>query len=672
MAESRLRDPIKNLEQTAYDLAYYIRHVNQTEFLSIMSEVRKEYGAPRDSWFWFIFYSRARVSKIDSTIEEFRNANRDVKPETPANYAENHASKTSTTTESSPGSTAQVEVSKPKTTMEAVVELLKEGGWEDTSANTKLLERLIKKLHGYNPNFILIERERIILRDLLLEAIEHRIQAENKLKEEELKLDQINQEKLRKEREILNLQLDLLRKQEELIESEKQLTVLKQKQKTTDAEIIKTENTQQDMLKDFQVKLKDIEQEKVERENELRKLNELKQERESELESARQKLLLLNPEFDIKTLSIEEIETIMQEAKKVGEAAVWTYLKEKDEIKRKKEELEKMRGQLAKAKIALAGKTLNGVMAMVPLTKEQEEQAKKEEEERKREQERMEAEKEARRKEVQMECSVREKSRDGNLKSFLETHFKIQMEVRQNKEMQEKSKSLDRGSLKALYNDGSRAQINDARALKDIVNEIDNTAASKLSGSESSATAVQVEETKTEPQKKPRVAFKDMKLRAPETQNPAFMDLFRRMSTKIVPREMVAEPVLPQKPDSDSKSKMDDAKKDFLEQALSCKGIPVRQVDHSGIQTELSSVRSDGVKENGEAQARVEPRKPPKLPPSKWTASRSKSSENNGTVEALMQFTTVFTPQGGPESMPVITLLDQDRQDKKISLTSST
>lgn len=656
MAESRLRDPIHNLEQTAYDLAYYIRHVNQTEFLAIVSEVRKEYGAPKDSWFWSWFYSRNRVATLDTAIKE-------LQPKT-----------TVTEDKTVPPAESAQDVDAKTKSIDAVKKLLNEGGWEDSSANTKLLEQLIKKLHRYNPNFILIERERIILKELLIIAIDQRLKVEEQMNNEELKLKQINDDKIRKEKELLQMQADLLRKQEEVIESENKLRDLSDKKQANDIDFIKAEKEHQARLAEFQEKLKLIEVQKIEREGVINDLDKLKEAKESELESARQKLLLLNPEFDIKKLSLTEVEAIMREAKKVGEAAVWTYLKERDEIQRKKKELDEMRGQLlSKAKTALAGKNLNGMIATGPMSKEQEEQLKKEEEERKRELAKLETEKELRRKKVEEECSVREKKNDEGIRSFLQRHFSIQAELNQNKEARERAKSIDRGSLKTLYTEGSRAQINDEKAMGNLRVEIkddynpsmtsgvseQNTSsqsAQTQKGELSSAVSVDTQQTLTttvrqpegDSRKKQRISFKDMKLRAPASDNKEFMSRFQQVSALIKPKDVPpsSAPSTTQD-DTDVKPKIDNARKLLLEKKLR-PGLSAAVVNTTSDSEQKSTAETKGVDpEEGAIEVSsmlLAPPTPP--PPPRWIISKA-SSEQPGPdlVSALVQFSDMYAPE---------------------------
>lgn len=198
---------------------------------------------------------------------------------------------------------AQEAVSDELSIINAMVALLKEenAGLASSSRNTILLKKIIKKLHGYDPSIKLQLNEVVEFHQLLIDAIEERLKAEAELNEEEIRLIEL-------EHKVLALQL------------EKNIC-----------------------------------------ESELRKIEEDRINQESELEKARQTLLLLNPEFDIKQFALGELKETMEEAKKVGEAAVNTFIAERNELLRKKQELANIRGNVALAKSQLIGQTLGGV-----------------------------------------------------------------------------------------------------------------------------------------------------------------------------------------------------------------------------------------------------------------------------------------------------------------------
>src|SRR5690606_10292797 len=102
-------------------------------------------------------------------------------------------------------------------------------------------------------------------------------------------------------------------------------------------------------------------------------------------------------------------------------------------------------------------------------------------------------------KEVKQMCHARNKTNDKAVRSFMEGFFQVKLEEQRQKELHEKQDAKMRESLGVLYSDGIRTKINDAKTLEMIEQGGDVSVADG---------------------KKPRRAFKEMKLRGPKSDNP--------------------------------------------------------------------------------------------------------------------------------------------------------
>lgn len=298
-------NPLKNLTQTAYDLAFYLRYVNPTEIILSSEEIKKEYNAPRQSWLTWPIYAlfnlRNRTNDLDKTIAAFQEI-----------IETRHT-------------TSEYVKQKP------VLSLIDKGGWEDTSLNTNFLRMLVRKIPGYNPKIILSKDEVLQLRELLGVAFDERIRAEVKLNEQQKKLRLIDKAREQKEKELFKKQDELLRKQEEVTEYVNKLADLEEKQTTKDARLKEIEKN----LNDYTLKVQLIEKEKVIKENELNNIEQEKVIKENELEATRKILTALSPDFDMKGLD----ESQMDEAVMIAKVAVRTYKEQIQEQKNKKNEL---------------------------------------------------------------------------------------------------------------------------------------------------------------------------------------------------------------------------------------------------------------------------------------------------------------------------------------------
>ncbi|VVC74809.1 hypothetical protein AQUSIP_00810 [Aquicella siphonis] len=556
MISSRLINPLHSLTQTARDLAFYLRHINRDEFLQVMTEVRESYGAPAESWLWFVFYSRARRAQLDQIIDELKQTPPVNEEQLPVdNMPDLQKSDTESLSKSdiikpsdlgeredagslsksADGALAMSAISKqtpkPKSIIEVVKSMLQEGGWEETSANTNLLRAMLKKLHNYDPGVELTLNEIRVLKDLLFLAIDQRLQAEAKLIEEEARLKAIDEETLRMKKELLSKEQLLLRKKEEIAENESRIQELQNAKSATGRELSDIEQEKAGKKRELQMfllQLKELEEDKNQREHayelQLMALAAEKRRREEELESARQTLLLLNPEFDIKKFAPDQLANVMDEAKQVGEVAMKTYLAEWSANERKRAELEGMRGTLAKAKASLSGKPMPGSNH----ASDEAQTAPGEEDQAAR------AEREARLKEVKQMCHARNKTNDKAVRSFMEGFFQVKLEEQRQKELHEKQDAKMRESLGVLYSDGIRTKINDAKTLEMIEHGGDVSVADG---------------------KKPRRAFKEMKLRGPKSDNPQFQRLAERIGKLLKPR---------QQPEQEVSSASESAQRDTL------------------------------------------------------------------------------------------------------------
>ncbi len=477
MANTRLRKPLHDLTQTAFDLARYLRHVDPKDFLKLMNLVLGPYKAPKESYIWTIFYSRKRVEELKEIIKKFE---------------------------------AAIEIGNADVIKTGLEIFQKEAsGWDDTSVNTNLLRLLLKELHGYDSEAKLEINEIIELYGLLLEAIEKRLEAEARLSEEEARLKEIDDEKFELELQLLKTQQELLRKQEEILDKESRLQELKETESTKDSELRKIEAEKTAKIAEltaYEARLSAIQ---IERNK-----------REEELDAARAKLLLLNPEIDISKMGLKEIETLMTEAKQVGEEAARTYIKEVQEVRKRREELGNLKGNFSKVKKNLAGKAVYG--AEVPIAEAanlSEEQA------------RVVKEKEARTQEMQALCNKRNKDKDRVVKSYMERFLKMQIEQKTKKDQEAQSKTDEHASVESLYSEGERAIIVDKAALERV---------------------------------NARRPFSEMKIAPPKSLKPEFLHLVDHLKTHLQPRAVEAPK---QQPPVEAK-KVDAGKREQLERML--------------------------------------------------------------------------------------------------------
>jgi hypothetical protein len=146
MAASR-ENPFESLLLVATTVAEYLRVVSRENFTEIMKKVREEYAEPMQSYIWFLFYNRERIPELDGIIDSLFNE-------------DNQNTQTITT---------------------IVMKLFEEGGWEESSANTKLLRYLIiNSLPNTNIDALLelnfIQR----VHESLPTVIENRLKLENR------------------------------------------------------------------------------------------------------------------------------------------------------------------------------------------------------------------------------------------------------------------------------------------------------------------------------------------------------------------------------------------------------------------------------------------------------------------------------------------------------------
>lgn len=559
MRLSGLINPLHNLEQTARDLAYYLRNINRDEFLRLMTDVRKSYGGPADSWFWFMFYSRSRRGQLDQIINELQkgqDVNAGHQVEDTADQEKSDVDKLSKSdivvtskhveeVESIDSLSKSLDIllsasekdnqsDKPKTITEIVSAILhdQDGGWEETSANTTLLRAMVKNLHNYDPKVELTLTEVRELKGLVFDAIEQRLQAEAKLLAEETRLREITDQTLQMRKALLANQELLLRKKEEIVANESRILELQSVKSLTGKELQEIEEERRQKTVELSVclsQLKDLESDRRQREEDYERqfmsLAAEKHKREEELEAARQRLLLLNPQFDIKKFTSGQLAQVMDEARLVGEVSMKTYIAEYSANEKKSSELKEMTGTVARAKAGLGGKNLPGMGNVI------EPQADTTTDDPRAQQERDE-----RLKEASKICGARIKTNDGDTRSFLEGFFQVKMDERRQEEEKRKREKLESEALGQLYAKGVRTSINDAEALSHVNIDAD----AEHLGEKNEEVAA----------KKPRRAFREMKVRGPQSENPQFMALFGEISKTFKAR--VAEPGQPQSGKTDT------------------------------------------------------------------------------------------------------------------------
>lgn len=419
MSQSRpeLQNPLHSLIKTAFDLALYLRHVSKDEFITVITPVRDQYAGPLESYVWssVYYFIRTRLERLDLMIARINEYNGD---------------------------------DVGKLILDEVSDILRDtkGGWEDTSVNTTMLQTFIKQIHNYDSEKSLTAQETHEFNALLLAAIENRLEAENKLSQEESRLKEIEEEKLRLECEVIKKQEELLRKKEEILEKEDKLETL-QIEHDVSLKQIENERAQKVIeLLGYQKQLEEIDREQ-------------KQRRE-ELELARKTLLLLNPDIDIHKMGFNEIEAIMTEATLVAKAAIKTYIHERNEILRQQEERKKLRGNVTAAKQNLSGQQLGGVHVATDEAANQE-KAKMDEASKQR------------RLEIEQVCGQRAtKGSDEDVKAYLKNFFSVRIKknsrVEAEKKEEEKRIIEERGSLARLYSEGVRTRIINPEAMAAI------------------------------------------------------------------------------------------------------------------------------------------------------------------------------------------------------------
>lgn len=412
MSQSRLRNPLHSLVQTSIDLVAYLRYVSGTEFVEVMKPVRDEYESPKKSWIWSAFYTRNRVARLNQMIDKISEYEGD---------------------------------DVGKLILDEVADILSEEktGWEATSANTTILHALIRQIHNYDPEENLTNNEIIEFSKLLLDAIENRFKAENNLSREESRLKEIEDQKSKLEDDVLKIQESLVRKQEEIIEKEDKLKLLQIEQDVSLKQIENERAQKEAELRNYQLQLEDIEREQ--------------KKREADLALARQTLRLLDPEIDLQKMGVNEVESIVQEVTLVAKAAAQTYIHERNEILRQKAERARLSGTISAAKKNLSGQQVGGVQ-VEDATLTNQAAAK------------VAADAQQRKLEAAQLCAQRTaKANDENVRAYLGTFFgkriRAAAEKAQKEKQQEQRNNEERGSIAKLYSEGARTRILNPEAL---------------------------------------------------------------------------------------------------------------------------------------------------------------------------------------------------------------
>lgn len=213
------RNPLKNLEKTAHDIAEYLEKVTPEEYLAVYTKAKDDYQK-KDAWFWtraFYAYWRTRNPELDETLVKIESAKQEnvnaVDDANPGmlsrfwNYLWG-------TTESQPEKKEVIEPQSEESLYQSAVQqsviddtsciltasekkqlsfiqitanLLKDGHWEETSFNTNLVRNLVKKLSEYDENIDLDMGSIKLMQDSILMELESALQKEVNDKEKQCK-----------------------------------------------------------------------------------------------------------------------------------------------------------------------------------------------------------------------------------------------------------------------------------------------------------------------------------------------------------------------------------------------------------------------------------------------------------------------------------------------------
>lgn len=218
MTNSRQQNPRYNLTAVAHQLALYLSVVDPNELLQLMEEVKKNYGAPRESWlygpFCWLFSIRDRLPAINQTMRQIEAESGEEKPFDP----------------------------KP------IFDLTGSGGWEETSFNTNFMRTLVRQLPDFNSEHFLPKENAFDLYKLLIDACRERADNEKELNEHQEKLTKIKIQQYVKQQELLELQKKENEKDEELKELEEQKCEKENEIKTLEDQILKKQ-AEMDVIK---------------------------------------------------------------------------------------------------------------------------------------------------------------------------------------------------------------------------------------------------------------------------------------------------------------------------------------------------------------------------------------------------------------------------------------
>lgn len=200
MANTRPNDPIDDMfERIAYELAVYLKLVNQTEFDQVLDTAHDTYTSRRRKWrFWtpIYWYTRQRG------IEEGDSAS------------------------------------------ERIQKIFSKGKWKIESLNTILMRRLIEQIKGWGPQFhekmaelkMDIQKAHLTIKERLIANIEvlKNVDAVSKMDESEAKLKQLEDEYELKQANLAQQQQSLTLEREKLL---KELADIQQQKKAVAEEL---------------------------------------------------------------------------------------------------------------------------------------------------------------------------------------------------------------------------------------------------------------------------------------------------------------------------------------------------------------------------------------------------------------------------------------------------
>lgn len=285
-------DPYANLTQVADHLAIYLSHISPDELKSVTEDVRKQYGAPRESWLWGPLYwlvnASNRLPDVDAAISEF------------------------------------AKTAEPKRLLDLIED--KKGGWEETSFNTNFLRTLVKKLPDYDESVKLDISNVKRLKELLVQSINVYLTKQIQTEGLQAKLDDL-------ENTLSVKELEIQQKKQELEEYEKKLANLSVEESKKDKDI-KTSSTRLIVLaQEIINKEKELEQVAKQHADEVAKI------------SATYEFIRINTQaLDLTGIDNKQIE----EAKRNAEIAFKTYLIECRNKAQRQQEISSIHGGIFK------------------------------------------------------------------------------------------------------------------------------------------------------------------------------------------------------------------------------------------------------------------------------------------------------------------------------------